>query len=367
MTQHHDFIKEFVIENGYASREEAISGAYIGRAVSFKELNDDEAHALADLLRGQTRDQVWGKIKAYWSQLGEPKEQGLELAHNDEIVGTEVIDEDGEVVTITQELREAFLMDHGKVEGAFWQIAFALARIKNTKSYLSAGFESFKDYASQALPLGVAQAYGYAQVGDSFKEYEEKLFHSSGMNYGITKAKLIASQGEKEVRRLMKKGKIKFGEEMLSEEELENSTVKDLRALLKLAEQEAEKYTEKAGKAELLEEKLKNADLEMQDLQEFYQDNADRVSDKQQMMDDLEKAMNKIVSAQKLLVRWDISEADEQVIDYFVRITDYMQATVYRLKNMYLEIIEEHMFKREHPGISQAMADRLNETITEVQ
>lgn len=227
----------------------------------------------------------------------EKKDNGtaLELAHNDEIVGTEVIDEDGEVVTITQELREAFLMDHGKVEGAFWQIAFALAKIRNMKSYLAAGFTGFEDYASKALPLGLRQAYGYALVGDSFKEYEDKLLHSSAGNYGITKAKLIASQGEKEVRRLMKKGKIKFGEKMLSEEELENSTVKDLRALLKLAEQDAEKYKEKAGKAELLEEKLKNAELEMQDLQEFYKENKDDATQNDEIQALLEKASNHLV------------------------------------------------------------------------
>lgn len=338
MTESHKFLSHYSEQHNFRRKEQAIARTYLGHAAEFKNLPDDEARVLADILSNQTIDQVKDAIKKMWSEGVEP-ESSIELAHNDDVVNKEVTAEDGEVIQITQELRDEFLMDHGKIEGAFWQVAFALSRIRRNKSYLAGGFTSFEQYAEKSIPVSVRQAYAYALVGDAYEKYEKKMIEGHGPNLGISKVKLIASKGEEQVKRLIEKGEIQVGKEIFTQEELENETIKSLRARLKLAEDEAKKNKEKAGKTELLEEKLKNAKMEKEHLEEFYKEHSQLTGDVEQMTAEMENAWWHVVEARKIFMKMDLDSYDvdsrelHPVVDSYMRLAEFMERTASFVKN----------------------------------
>jgi len=288
---------------------------------------------------------------------GAESNKSIELTHNDDIVNTEVVDEDGEVVVVTQELRESFLMDHGKVEGAFWQVAFALAKIKGDKSYLAGGFGSFNEYISKAIPLQRSQAYAYLLVGEKFRDYEQKILDGDAPTTQITKAKMIASQSQEEVKRLMEKGTIAWGDDTLTKDELENETITSLRARLKMAEEDKAKAEEKSQKAELLEEKLKNANMEKEDLEKFRNDHLDRVDQEAEMKDTIEDAWHHVTQARKQLAKIQLAEIYKgegstpdahDIADSFYRLTTFMEDTAFFARNSNIEAVEEYLFLQEN-------------------
>lgn len=303
-------------------QEIAITEHIVDKKLEFAMLTDDEdIDAVSEQIFFLGMDlltEAGIDLKDSPSPAGEGRGEGaLDITHNDDIVNTEVVDEDGEVVTITQELRESFLMDHGKVEGAFWQVAFALAKIKNEKSYLAGGFTSFSEYISKAIPLERTQAYGYVLVGDKFRAYEDKILNGEAPTTQITKAKMIASQSQDEVRRLMEKGKIAWGEDTLTKEELENETITSLKARLKIAEEEREKAQEKSQKAELLEEKLKNAEMEKEELAEFHERNATRVQKAEAIEADIAAGHKAIADYQRIMTRICLEDAPEHLVKQY--------------------------------------------------
>jgi|AntDeeMinimDraft_6_1070357.scaffolds.fasta_scaffold03500_7 SpoU rRNA methylase family enzyme len=281
----------------------------------------------------------------------------LEITKNNDIVDSEVVDEDGEVVVITQELRDSFLMDHGKIEGAFWQMAFALSKIKSRKSYLAGGFKSFNEYASKVVPLGVRQAYGYAIVGDRFSDYEKKLLKEDAPNLGIEKAKMIAAQGEEEVHRLMETGEINIGDYLITTDDLENDTIKTLRARISLAEDAKKAAEEKAAKSELLEEKLKNATMEKEELEAFHQENKERVDEEIKMKEMLDDAWHKITQVRKVsqLNLDSVYSAEfgtpraKDIADSYYRLTTYMEETARFLRTSNIHAVEDYLFMQDDP------------------
>jgi len=119
------------------------------------------------------------------------------------VEGSHITDsETGEVVEITPELRDEALQVHGQIEGAFWQLATALARIKNEKLYLALGFDSFRGYCESTLPFKVRNAYNYALIGEKIglrlleSGSSVQTFAHSLENVGMYKLKLIAEKAD---------------------------------------------------------------------------------------------------------------------------------------------------------------------------
>lgn len=176
----------------------------------------------------------------------------------------------GELVNITQRDRDQALQAHGQIEGAFWQIANALHRIVEERLYLALDYTSFEAYCADTLPWKARQAYDYALAGGEFGrkllgdgEKHERADNIESM--GISKIKLLASKASDQVDRLIQEGKIMIGEDELTDEQIADMRVKDLRQQLKEAD-------EKAARAELLEEQKKNLEMQNESLAEEKED-----------------------------------------------------------------------------------------------
>jgi len=226
--------------------------------------------------------------------------------------GSHITDpETGEVIEITQEIRDEALQVHGQIEGAFWQLATALARIKNEQLYLALGFDSFRGYCESTLPFGVRNAYHYALVGEKIglrlleSGSSAKPVSHSLESIGIRKLKLIAEKAEDQINDLIREGRIKIGDELLSQDELADTSVKDLTKRLRAANDRLEKM-------DLLEEQKKAAEMERdylkaenEEIKELEQEYREWSVKGKHIEDDLKEAENALYHFAKRFDRID--------------------------------------------------------------
>lgn len=178
--------------------------------------------------------------------------------------------ESGEVIELTTEFVNRAHEVQGFISGSFYLLAEGLAAMADEKLYGAFGYESFKEYCMQELDFGVRQAYRYAVIGRSVSPHlqlsnsdkNESAKSISHLNkVGTTKLSEIIKRAEDQVQSLIQEGKISIGEDELTADEIADRKVKELRAMLANA-------SEKAQKAELLEEKLRGSELENEVLAE---------------------------------------------------------------------------------------------------
>lgn len=261
-------VDEFDLDGG---KQSFITKELFGSGVLFEFLEPDQRNKIIDIYN-DGRMQTW--VDSYHTASRNEQEltkheSATPVSHSEEVTVQVVDDDTGEVVEITPELRDEALMMHGQVEGAFWQLANALATIKNKKLYLAIGdgYTRFKDYCADALPFGVRNAYRYALVGEKIglklleggsdaTPVSQKL-----EQVGIRKLYLLSSKADDEIKKLISEGKINLDGEDLTPDDLADRRVSELKEMLKNA-------NEKAQKAELLEEQKKNLELEKEAVEE---------------------------------------------------------------------------------------------------
>lgn len=125
-------------------------------------------------------------------------------------------------------------------------MAMKLKEMRDGKNYLAAGFESFGAYVGDAVGIKERQAYNYIKV---YEELPPDVLHSNA-KLGVTKLALIASLPE-ELRA-----------EVIEENDLEDVSVRELRALI-------------AEKENLISEKDSEVEQLTMQLDELREQNAD--------------------------------------------------------------------------------------------
>jgi len=103
-----------------------------------------------------------------------------------------------------------------KVGLYLYEFCKALKDMKESKLYLSAGYESFEDYCLRALNIKKSQAYTYLKICDV---YSPRFFQSNG-KIGITKLELLSALPEDEAEAFIKTNNV------------ENLSVKDVKKTL---------------------------------------------------------------------------------------------------------------------------------------
>lgn len=103
-----------------------------------------------------------------------------------------------------------------KVGLYLYEFCKALKDMKESKLYLSAGYESFEDYCLRALNIKKSQAYTYLKICDV---YSPRFFQSNG-KIGITKLELLSALPEDEAEAFIKTNNV------------ENLSVKEVKKTL---------------------------------------------------------------------------------------------------------------------------------------
>ncbi|MEQ9279451.1 MAG: hypothetical protein RLN83_08125 [Balneola sp.] len=257
-------------------------------------------------------------------------------------------EETGEVVEITSDLRDEALQVHGQIEGAFWQLATALSRIKNDKLFLALGYTSFKGYCKDTLPFGVRNAYHYAIVGERIgaRLLESNKSTNPGSQskleeMGIKRLRLIATKAEDQIESLINEGKISLDDIDLTSDDIANMTVKALKDQL-------EKEKTKSGKYELVSEQKKMLELEKEVLlkeQEEFKKRDQKYREASVTYDEMERdivdATEAFAEAQKLLNRIETSLVPKQL-------GPRLKLLIETIQNAGVDIAETHsevMFK----------------------
>lgn len=121
---------------------------------------------------------------------------------------------------MNNELQLSFKEQHDKIVQAaakvglyLYEFCKALKDMKDSKLYISAGYESFEDYCIQALNIKKSQAYSYCKLCET---YSPQFFQSTG-KIGITKLELLTALPEEEAEAFIKQNNV------------ENITVRELK------------------------------------------------------------------------------------------------------------------------------------------
>lgn len=329
-------------------KQVAVTGYLLDHRKQFNELSSKEAERLIGVYE-ETPGHFNFALKAY-----EEEQDNLRkslLASKSANIGSHITDEDtGEVVEITPLFRDEALQVHGQIEGAFWQMATALHRIVEDRLYLALGYTSFRKYCSDTLPFKFRQAYNYALVGEKFGLRllkDDNSVHSSAQSLeslGIKKLQLIASKAEDQIEKLISEGKIKVDGEDLSEEELTNRKVSELKEMLKNSDK-------KAQRAELLEEQKKNVEMERdslaqekKDLKEWKDKHQERAEQQDEIEAILKRAFNLKREVMREITKLGVDEmfevATEDQRERLVLFLDAWQKSAITHKNKHIELIE---------------------------
>lgn len=341
-------VDEFDLDGG---KQSYITKELFGSGVLFEFLEPDQRDKIVDIYN-DGRMQTWVESYHEQSAAEHPLEVYEGVNPGSHEVARYIVDDDtGEEVQITPAMRDEALQLHGQVEGAFWQLATALARIKNERLYLALGFSSFKGYCADTLPFGVRNAYHYALVGE--KIGLRLLNGDSGVNpgsrseleeLGIKKLRLLASKAEDQIQRLIEEGKITIGSEEMDASQLADRRVSELKEMLQRA-------NDKAQKAELLEEQKKNLELEKEALEEEAVElNAfkKRHLERAEQQDEIEETLQEMEHCKEQLMRaatrLGYSEHFDQVArddqkERLVQFLGLLSDGVTRLKNKHFELI----------------------------
>ena len=137
--------------------------------------------------------------------------------------------ENNEVI-ITKKAYEvhARIMANGQVlQNTLLEICKDLKTMRDEKLYLSLGYSTFEDYADTACGIKQRQAYSYIST---YEKLGEKLINDME-NVGITKLALISEISSYE------------RDEFINQTDIENSTVKELKAKVEEFKRQTEQLT----------------------------------------------------------------------------------------------------------------------------
>ena len=145
------------------------------------------------------------------------------------------------------ELEREFLKNHQTIlsagvliQNGFIELAKSLKNIKDNKLFLAINCSSFEDYTEKIIGIKKTQAYKYIQVienlGEEFSTRVEKI--------GITKLALISTLADNEK------------EEIVKNNNLEETSVSELKAQIQKLKDEKSKAQEEMNKALKDKEKL---------------------------------------------------------------------------------------------------------------
>lgn len=137
--------------------------------------------------------------------------------------------ENNEVI-ITKKAYEvhARIMANGQVlQNTLLEICKDLKTMRDEKLYLSLGYSTFEDYAENACGIKQRQAYSYIST---YEKLGEKLINDME-NVGITKLALISEISSYE------------RDEFINQTDIENSTVKELKAKVEEFKRQTEQLT----------------------------------------------------------------------------------------------------------------------------
>lgn len=137
--------------------------------------------------------------------------------------------ENNEVI-ITKKAYEvhARIMANGQVlQNTLLEICKDLKTMRDEKLYLSLGYSTFEDYADTACGIKQRQAYSYIST---YEKLGEKLINDME-NVGITKLALISEISSYE------------RDEFINQTDIENSTVKELKAKVEEFKKQTEQLT----------------------------------------------------------------------------------------------------------------------------
>lgn len=147
-----------------------------------------------------------------------------------------------------------------KLQENLFETYLILSRIVDEKLYQELNFESAKDYF-EAKKIQPRQAYRFAAIGRVIKELPNGVTSMSHLvDIGPTRLYELSINASDQVEELARKGVINIGDEELTAEQLQNTTIKDLKRKLREAEKKAEQ-------TELLETRERANQLEIKALQ----------------------------------------------------------------------------------------------------
>ncbi len=112
-------------------------------------------------------------------------------------------EEKKEIISFNEQ-HEKIIKAQAKVGLYLYEFCQALAKMKESKAYLYAGYETFEEYTLNALNIKKSQAYTYVKLAET---YSKEFFQSTG-NIGVTKLELLTKLKEDEAKAFINENNI---------------------------------------------------------------------------------------------------------------------------------------------------------------
>ena len=226
--------------------------------------------------------------------------------------------EDGSTIGDIKRREKALIMD-SKIKDAMTDIYIASSVIIDEELYKELGHETARSYFNQ-IAISERKAYQYAVIGREMRPYaylgDGKINPKTEKVAALGYSKLtdIVRYAKDQIDDLINKGELTIGGETMSQEDLENKTVRGLRRELK----DAKEAKERALKAE---QELKHARRSVDDLKadnEVLQKYQQEVANDREIREQLERASSSMADTIRYLRSIDTNKLDDTTAPEFV-------------------------------------------------
>ena len=182
---------------------------------------------------------TWNKAAKYICQWLKD-EENLTISNKEEkIMENQVITQNQEII-ITENYNKAVSL-HRRIcanaqaaQESLFEVCKGLKEMRDGKLYKELGYQNFEDYTQSELGIKRSQAYNYISVAENLSE---NFVHSGG-NIGVKKLALLAKLDEPE------------RQEIIQNNDLESTSVKELKNKISDLKKANDRLLEKASQAE---------------------------------------------------------------------------------------------------------------------
>jgi len=183
-------------------------------------------------------------------------------------------DSTGEIVQITQEMRDRAVIVDANLKKSMLESYIALSEMVDDKLYLALGYTTAREYFA-SIGTSDRMAYLSAQIGREFRqalgsgEKSVKSISHSVANLGVLKLRQIIQAGSEKFQQLVADGSIVIEDRELSVDEISRRSANDLKDELKKLREKSQEADELQMQLKIKQRELDSTMSDLQDLKKY--------------------------------------------------------------------------------------------------